>query len=133
MEACVVVCRTQKPAERQRRILFIDAVHEVARERAQSFLKPEHQQRILAAYRAFADEPGFARVATIEEVLDKDGNLVDSAIRQASRRRGACQWRRRSERARGRRSTPAGASSGSRWTRSSKCSTALSVEEAADA
>ena len=44
------------------RILFIDAVHEVARERAQSFLKPEHQQRILAAYRAFADEPGFAKV-----------------------------------------------------------------------
>ena len=75
MEACVVVCRTRKPAERQRRILFIDAVHEVARERAQSFLKPEHQQRILAAYRAFADEPGFAKVATIEEVLAKDANL----------------------------------------------------------
>ncbi len=50
-------------------------MHEVARERAQSFLKPEHQQRILAAYRAFADEPGFAKVATIEEVLAKDGNL----------------------------------------------------------
>ena len=75
MEACVVICRTRKPAERQGKILFIDAVHEVARERAQSFLKPEHQQRILAAYRAFADEPGFAKVATIEEVLAKDGNL----------------------------------------------------------
>jgi type I restriction enzyme M protein len=75
MEACVVVCRTQKPAEKQGRILFIDAVREVARERAQSVLKPEHQQHILAAYRAFADEPGFARVATIEEVLDRDGNL----------------------------------------------------------
>ena len=47
MEACVVVCRTKKPAERQGKILFIDAVHEVARERAQSFLRPEHQLRIL--------------------------------------------------------------------------------------
>lgn len=75
MEACVVVCRTRKPAERQRRILFIDAVHEVARERAQSVLKPEHQQRVLAAYRAFTDEPGFAAVATIEEVLAKGANL----------------------------------------------------------
>ena len=75
MEACVVVCRTRKPAERQGRILFIDAVREVARERAQSFLKPEHQERILAAYRVFADEPGFARVATTAEVLEKDGNL----------------------------------------------------------
>lgn len=75
MEACVVVCRTKKPPERRGRILFIDAVQEVARERAQSFLKPEHQARILGAYRAFADEPGFAKVATIEEALEKDGNL----------------------------------------------------------
>jgi len=75
MEACVVVCRTRKPAGRQRRILFIDAVREVARERAQSFLTPAHQLRILAAYHAFVDEPGFATVATVEEVLAKDANL----------------------------------------------------------
>ena len=75
MEACIVICRTQKPADRERKILFIDAVREVARERAQSFLKPEHQQRIVKAYQAFADEPGFAKVATTEEVLAKDGNL----------------------------------------------------------
>jgi type I restriction enzyme M protein len=75
MEACVVICRAQKPASRQGKILFIDAVHEVARERAQSFLKLEHQRRIFWAYQAFADEPGFAKVATIAEVLQKDGNL----------------------------------------------------------
>jgi type I restriction enzyme M protein len=75
MEACVVVCRTRKPPDRQQRILFIDAVHEVARERAQSFLKAEHQQRILAAYRAFADEPGFAKVASVEDVLARNANL----------------------------------------------------------
>lgn len=75
MEACVVVCRTQKPSERRGKILFINAVAEVARERAQSFLRPEHQERILAAYRAFDDEPGFARVATIAQVLENDGNL----------------------------------------------------------
>src|SRR5207249_3886890 len=75
MEACVLVCRTQKPADRQGKILFIDAVHEVARERAQSFLKLEHQERIIAAYQAFANESDFANVATIAEVLEKDGNL----------------------------------------------------------
>ena len=75
MEACVVICRTRKPAGRQGKILFIDAVHKVARERGQSFLRSEHQQRILGAYRAFVDEPGFASVATIAEVLQKDGNL----------------------------------------------------------
>jgi type I restriction enzyme M protein len=75
MEACVVICRTAKPAERQGKILFIDAVKEVARERAQSFLKPEHQAKVLKAYRQFAEQPGFAAVATTEEVLAKDGNL----------------------------------------------------------
>ena len=75
MEACVVICRTQKAPERRGRILFIDAVQEVARERAQSFLKPVHQERILKAYQAFADEPGFAKVATVEEVLANDGSM----------------------------------------------------------
>lgn len=75
MEACVVVCRTNKPEERRGKIFFIDAVKEVGRERAQSFLKPEHQQKILAAYRQFSNQPGFATVATIEDVLSKEGNL----------------------------------------------------------
>lgn len=75
MEACVVVCRSRKPAQRQGRILFIDAVNEVARERAMSFLKPAHQQRILDAYRAYAGEPGFARVATLEEVAEQGYSL----------------------------------------------------------
>lgn len=75
MEACVVICRSRKPKARQRRVLFIDAVSEIARERAQSFLRPEHQQRILDAYRAFDDEPGFAAVATMDDVLAHGGNL----------------------------------------------------------
>ena len=60
---------------RKGRILFIDAVHEVARERAQSFLQRRASGAHPAAYQAFADEPGFATVATIDEVLAKDGNL----------------------------------------------------------
>jgi type I restriction enzyme M protein len=76
MEACVVVCRTRKPKARRWKILFIDAVHDVARERAQSFLKSEHQRRILAAYRAFADDPGFAAVASLDDVLANGGTLA---------------------------------------------------------
>lgn len=75
MEACIVVCRTQKTRERSGKILLIDAVNEVTRERAQSFLTPDHLERIATAYRNFADEPQFAAVATLEEVQDKDGNL----------------------------------------------------------
>ena len=75
MEACVVVCRSRKPPERQGRVLLIDAVAEVARERAQSLLKEVHQRRILAAYQAFADEPGFACVATQAEIARQEFSL----------------------------------------------------------
>jgi len=75
MEACVVVCRTQKSKARRGKILFINAVNEVTRERAQSFLTDEHLQRVVQAYQTFKDEPGFARVATLAEIRAKDGNL----------------------------------------------------------
>ena len=75
MEACVLVCRTSKPADRTRKIIFINALNEVTRERAQSFLKEDHQAKILEAYRDFTDIPGFTAVATTEEVLSKDSNL----------------------------------------------------------
>lgn len=75
MEACVVVCRTRKPAARRGKVLLIDAVAEVTRERAQSFLTPAQQGRIVDAYRAFADEPGFATVATKAEIAAQGYSL----------------------------------------------------------
>ncbi len=75
MEACVVICRNYKPKSKRGKILLIDAVREFAREGAQSFLRTEHQDRILAAYQAFENDPGFAAVVSIEEVLAKDGSL----------------------------------------------------------
>jgi hypothetical protein len=65
MESCIVICNRKKTAARKGKAIFIDAVNEVTRERAQSFLMPTHQQRILASYKAFADVPGFAKVATL--------------------------------------------------------------------
>ncbi|MDP1536848.1 MAG: N-6 DNA methylase [Burkholderiales bacterium] len=75
MEACVVICRSAKPKARRNRILFINAVNEVTRERAQSFLTDDHLARIVKAYQAFKDEPGFTSVATLEDIRAKDGNL----------------------------------------------------------
>ena len=75
MESCVMVCNRCKPAERKGKVLFIDALNEVTRERAQSFLKPEHQQRILEAFRAFAPIDGFAAVATLDQIASNGANL----------------------------------------------------------
>ena len=75
MEACVVICRMTKPKQRRNKILFINAVGEVARERAQSNLTENHTERIVKAYEQFKDEPGFTRVASLEETRAKEGNL----------------------------------------------------------
>ena len=76
MEACVVICHSQKPKGRQGKTLFIDAVHEIARENTQSFLRPEHQSRILDAFQAFKNETKFSAVATTDEILAKNGDLT---------------------------------------------------------
>ena len=75
MEACVVICRTAKPKARRGKILFINAVNEVTRERAQSFLTDDHLQRIFRAYQDFKDVPGFTCVVSVEDIRAKDGNL----------------------------------------------------------
>ena len=75
MEACVVVCRNQKSKERKGKILFINAVKEVSRLNGQSFLASEHQYKIIKAYEDFTDQPGFAQIATNDEILEKNGDL----------------------------------------------------------
>jgi type I restriction enzyme M protein len=75
MEACVVVCRTQKSKARRGKIQFINAVNEVTRERAQSFLTNAHLRRIVEAYQSEKDEPGFSRWVPTEEIRSKEGNL----------------------------------------------------------
>ena len=75
MKACVVICASSKTADHKNKVLFINAVDEVARERSQSFLRPEHQQKILSAYKAFENRSGFARVVASEDILTLNGSL----------------------------------------------------------
>ena len=44
---CVVVCHTQKPKARRGKILFINAVNEITRGRAQSVLTDEFLEKLL--------------------------------------------------------------------------------------
>lgn len=76
MEAVVIVLRATKPAEHKNKILFVNAVGEYARISAQSFLLTEHQQKILRAYQAFQDQPGFTRVATLDDIAALDYTLA---------------------------------------------------------
>jgi type I restriction enzyme M protein len=75
MEACVVICRAAKLNARKGRVLFINAVNEVTRERGQSFLTDEHVEHIVSVYENFKGEPGFSRVATLDKIRAKDFSL----------------------------------------------------------
>jgi type I restriction enzyme M protein len=75
MESCIVVCNRRKPAVRKGKVLFIDALSEVTRERAQSFLTSKHQERILQIFRAFAAEDGFSAVATLAQIAANNASL----------------------------------------------------------
>ena len=76
MPSTVVILRSKKPTERRDKVLFINAERDFAREQAQSFLRESHQQKILAAYRAFEGQEGFAAVATIDQIADKGYSLA---------------------------------------------------------
>jgi type I restriction enzyme M protein len=87
MEAIVLVLNANKSADRQGKILFINAKNEYYREGVQSFLSDAHQTKILDVYRRFASESGFAAVAYLDEVKSRGHSLAISAYVSPSRER----------------------------------------------
>lgn len=75
--ACILVLRSvgSKPAARRGKVLFINADRDYREGRAQNYLEPEHIEKIVSAYRVFADVPGFARVVSRSELAENDDNL----------------------------------------------------------
>lgn len=75
MEACIVICRTQKRPDRRGQVLFINAVKEVTRKNAQSYLEDEYIAHITSAYEHFCDEENYAKLATLADIADRDYSL----------------------------------------------------------
>lgn len=67
MEACILICRTNKRPDRRGKILLINAVNEVTRKNAQSYLEDRHIRKIADAYEQYESIEGFATVITINE------------------------------------------------------------------
>ncbi len=75
MEACIMVCRTNKNSENRGKVLFINAVKEVTRKNAESFLEDEHITRIANAYDDYKIIPNFAKVAAIKDIENNGYSL----------------------------------------------------------
>ena len=68
MEACIVICRMNKKADRRGKVLFINAVNDVERKNAQSYLTDNHIVKIADAYEKYSNINGFAQVANIQDI-----------------------------------------------------------------
>jgi type I restriction enzyme M protein len=75
MEACVVFCRSKKHKSHQGKILFINALDEVSRQSAQSFLTDSNINRIDECYKKFESEEDFAWVASNEQIAQNNYSL----------------------------------------------------------
>ena len=75
MEACIVICRMRKEPQKAGKVLFINAINEVTRKNAQSFLEESHINKIASAYENYQDIDGFAKVATIKDIADNNYSL----------------------------------------------------------
>jgi type I restriction enzyme M protein len=75
LAACVMVFKQNKPPEKKRKVLFIDASDQVRVGRAQNFLEPEHVQLIHGWLNAYADVENYVKVASIAELKENDYNL----------------------------------------------------------
>lgn len=83
--ACILILRQQKqeganrvsakPAERQGKVLFINADREYFEGRAQNYLLPEHIEKITTAFDEFRRIDGLSDVVDIATLRDNDYNL----------------------------------------------------------
>ena len=75
MEACIVICRMNKQKSRQGKVLFINAVEDVERKNAQSYLTDEHINKIAKAFVNYRNIDGFAQVATSKNIEENNFSL----------------------------------------------------------
>ncbi|MCL2476578.1 class I SAM-dependent DNA methyltransferase [Candidatus Bathycorpusculum sp.] len=75
MEACIVICRTEKRPDRRGKILLINAVNEVTRKNAQSWLDDAHINNIASVYDRYIDRDSFAKVITVADAENNSWSL----------------------------------------------------------
>lgn len=78
MEACIIICRTRKEPARKNSILFINALKEVTRKNAESYLEEDHIQKIADAYNNGEIIGSFCKLALSKEIEKNNFDLTIS-------------------------------------------------------
>ena len=75
MEACVLICNNRKEEGKKNKVIFINAIKEVTRKNAESYLEPDHISKILDAYHSSEDVDNFKRLVDLEEIEKNNFDL----------------------------------------------------------
>ena len=71
----IVVLRRSKPAERQGKVLVVDASSLFRKGRAQNYLDPQHASQIVAYFEEFADVPDRAKIVDLDHIKSEGWTL----------------------------------------------------------
>lgn len=76
MVSCLLITNNNKAAKRKGKILFIEAVNEVRKEKTISYLDPPHIARIYDTFKKYKSESAFSEIISNSEILkDKNARL----------------------------------------------------------
>ena len=75
MESCVVILRLDKARKRKHKIVFVNGLHEVTRERASSFLSDDNLEKLIGACFKPDKHRNIARSVDQDEIEDNEYNL----------------------------------------------------------
>ena len=75
MESVVIILRNSRNYEHLSKVLFINAVDLVTRDKSVSYLSEEHQEEIISIYKLYNSKPGVASVDDVEDIAKNDWSL----------------------------------------------------------
>lgn len=75
MEACVLFCNKKKSEDMKNKVIFINAIKEVTRKNAESFLETKHIEKILSAFHSDNDIHQFKTVVGIDNIAKNDYDI----------------------------------------------------------
>lgn len=79
MEACILICNNNKPASRKGKVLMINALKEVTRKNAESYLEQNHIETILQSYN---QENETDRISRLVELSEIEANSFDLSLQK---------------------------------------------------
>jgi type I restriction enzyme M protein len=105
MEACLLITKTNKAADKKGKVLIINAVKEVKQDKNIAYLEQNHIDRIYKTYKEFTDVDSFAKVVSVEEIIENKGSLniaqyvsnVDNGVDKISLEDTIAKWEKESQ------------------------------------